>query len=122
MKGIVFYVQLGIFGLAGLFFLISFGGGIWWENEHDLYHMTFTLWRICSKYKGEKDQCLSIFGERLDSGIKRFFKLFRVVSEKKGDIMSTNLPLIYFFGTKKRINCFESVLFPADNTNCYFDL
>ena len=69
MKGKVLFIQLAVFSLALLFFVISFGGGVWWENKHSSYYMSFTLWKLCSKYEGQKEQCLNISGERLDSGM-----------------------------------------------------
>lgn len=72
MNGVVYYAQCAILALSSLFIFISYGAGVWWNKNHLNYDMSFTLWKLCSKYT-TYENCISIKEDYLQSGMKLFY-------------------------------------------------
>ena len=60
MRGKFLIAQLALYFLGALFFVIAYGGGIWWrmETKGD-YKVSLTLWWLCSQY-GDTEGCVSL--------------------------------------------------------------
>lgn len=63
MRGKFLIAQIVLSFLGILFYVIAYGGGIWWrmETSNPKYDVTLSLWEICGEY-GNSNACASLPG------------------------------------------------------------